>query len=301
MTCAREKQIGLILRQLESARSAAISTRQTYALEQNIRLMESLRSLTGFINWLANDLPRLQGDRLLELNELLPEWDGLIHDQLLGVERHKWPAFIRPMVDALVHEITSARREMVLLDIGSGAMEIERQVITRLLERRKVAPTTFIAIDESASAHSRARANLAELAGQVQIKETSLEQVIELAHQPAARFRVLLCRCNASALDALADGSLDLAFHSFMRHHLLPQQRIWLDQACARIAYRVLEYDGYRSTLHLMALALACWRHPAFLSAGIVSCLRFPKREQLLMRDLERLQFFSNGCYLGVC
>lgn len=293
----RRDELELILAQLQQHSAQAISAGHGYALDETVRLIESLSSVSRYLDWFAHRLPQLLPDRLLELNELLPEWDEPIHRQLLHIERNRWPGFIRPIVNRLALEIAAAGRPITIVDLGAGSMEIERQVISRLRTQRLA--VTFIGIDESASAHQHARDNLANSDTAIEIIQAPLDQALDLARRPADDFRVILCQASASAIAQLPHQSIDLLFHSFMRHHLTTTEQLALDASAAQVARRCLEYDGYHCRAHLIPLSILTWHHPGFLAASLFSHARFPTRPQLRARHNGRVKFFQNSCYLA--
>lgn len=268
-----------------------------YALDETICLMKALRSVGGYVNWLARRMPGLRPDGLLELNELLPEWDEPIHRKLLKVERDRWPRFVRPLVNRITDEISAADRPMVVMDLGAGSMEIERQVICRLLHT-KCAGVSFIGLDEAPTAIEHARSNLAGLGAAVELIEADLPEALALCQLPKPGLRVIICQASASSLADITDHSVDLLFHSLMRHHLSSSEQMQLDATASRIAHGVIDYDCYRGGIHLLPLSLLTWQDPAFLAATLFSYVRCPTVRQLKARR-GTLSIHRNGCYLN--
>lgn len=289
-------EIQLLRKQLQQQCCAANG--HVPALESHEELLLALESPGAYLLWLSARMPGLNRDELLEINELLPQWDGPIHRQLLRIERDVWRGFIRPLVNALVAQIRCECEPQVVLDVGAGAMEIERQVIYELLQRPMLAPVTLIGLDESRAAIELARENLASLGDAVEVIESTLAEAVA-SRGGHRQLRVVLCRESAEAMAQLPDKSVDLLLHSFVKHHLTMAQRDWLDTAGKRVARHVLEYDGYRNWASLLSVSALMWNHPAFLSAFIMSHARFETRRELLARHRGAdLRFLNNGCYL---
>lgn len=290
---ARRHEIQLLREQLQQQLPSANGV--AAALRGNDELLAAMESPGSYLRWLCSRMPFLERDELLEINEVLPRWDDPIHRQLLRIERDVWPGFIRPLVNAVLDQVRSAGAPLTILDVGAGAMEIERRVVSRLREHRAGAPVTLIGLDESPAAIALARENLSSSG--VELIEATLADA--LASQPTGHIRVVLCNASAGELERLPAHSVDLLLHSFVKHHLTMEQRDWLDATGRRVARHVVEYDGHRNWPSLLTVSALLWNHPAFLSAFVISHARFETRQELLARHRDgQLRFFENGCYL---
>lgn len=295
---SRRSELEILSRQLAERRPSTAAAGWEYALRENAELVRALSSMRRYMHWLAHRMPTLQAERLLEVQELLPEWDQTIHRNLLRIERERWPAFIRPLVQRICKHVSSGDRPMTVVDLGAGAMETERQVLRHLIKTGHRRPVTFVGIDASADALRQARQNIATLGDQVHLVEAGLEQMIEQISRPSTGLRVIFCRASAGAIGLLAQQSVDVLFHCFFKHHLDRSAREQLDWTSAKAARIVLEYDGYQSMMHLLPVSVLTWNAPAFLAAYVFSHARFQTRRQLRARHPAGLHVYQNGCYL---
>lgn len=296
---SRLAELEQLLGQLEAQQRRWAGPDVAYALEENRRMLEAMRSLEGFLAWVACRLPKLIPEKLLEINELVPECDEGIHRKLLKVQRYRWPAYVAPLVGRVRQCVREAGGRAVVVDIGSGAMEIERRILAEMVRSRCGGAMTFVGVDASARAQVLARENLREMDGELEILEVGPEQLPGLIGREGAGLRVILCRAEArEALERMEGGQADVVFNSLFRHHLTPESAAELERQSRRAGRRYLEYDGYASTMHLLAVTAMSWQAPAFLAAFVGSQARFPRKAQVRERGAERLSVFSNGCYL---
>ena len=110
-----------------------------YAIEENIRFAEAIKSLPSYVWWLLTKAPKIDGSRLLELTDFpVEEWDVRMHGRLMEVERDKKIKLIKPLVDKITEFIIQENRPLVLANLGAGGMEVDRQVISNLLDKNIV-------------------------------------------------------------------------------------------------------------------------------------------------------------------
>src|SRR3989338_3319479 len=65
-----------------------------YAVDENIKFFEALKSRWAYIKWLINDRPQIDGSRLLELSDFHlanGKWERILQDELLVLEQKKFP------------------------------------------------------------------------------------------------------------------------------------------------------------------------------------------------------------------
>jgi hypothetical protein len=291
-----------ILRQLE-ARLLSLRPHNGYpveAIEANLAIVRAMRSPLSYARWLANT-PRCAPELLLEMNELLEEWDGPIHQLLLRMERRHSPGLIRPLVRRLAN-LGRGRECFTILDIGAGAMEVERQLIGQLHCISRGTRLRIAAVEPSARARKCAVENLRSLGDAVAVRQVGLGELAEAMQctddAARARHRVWLCEGTSGDFPEGLGRLADVAFHCFVRHHLTAEQRERVDVICGISAHRRIEYDGYRHWAHPVFMSTFCWHQPAFLAAAMFSYLRYPTIAEAQTRG-QKVCRFANGSYLA--
>jgi hypothetical protein len=108
-----------------------------YAIEENLLFLKAIRSLPRYFAWLVGRAPHIDGTRLKELTDFpVPEWDVAMHTRLIEMQRKEKVGLIEPLVQKVCEYITKENRELVMANFGAGGMEVDRQVIARLLEKK---------------------------------------------------------------------------------------------------------------------------------------------------------------------
>ena len=299
----REKQITRVLSLLDSLARESVSAARTYAIEENRALFEAMRSPGRFVRWLTGRAIKLAPERLVEINELLPELDQAVHARLIAFERNKRFGLLKPLVQRIRDLIRTADRPLVLADFGSGGMEVERQVIESLAHEKDHPLVTFVGFDASSEAGVLARRNLAarvpEGISVFQSADACARWLKEPALIPGQAVRVAFCRTSILELPQdFAHGTFDVIFHSFFQHHL-DARHLRKPEESVALGGRVLEYDGFHDWLAMMVVSILGWNDPVFLAAGMVSHRRLATRDQVIARSTNsRLHFYPNGCYL---
>lgn len=278
-----------------------------YAIEENIVFFEACRSPFSYIWWLISRAPKIDGEKLLEINDLLPKWDEAMHSQLTALEKKDFPGLIKPLVDRICQFIQKENRPLILVDFGFGGMETERQVIEKLLKEKYTQRIVFIGIDQSKTSHEIAQDNLEELKSfigvhnVVDLDEQSLKGLIASEKNNHA---VILCYNDIFNLDkCFSNNAFDLIFHSLFKHHLTDTEKEKLDAISVKLAKRAMEYDGYKSWPHIAGPhTLAGWSNPVFLNATIFSDLKYYGKKQLKNpKPNWQVSFFKIGTYLREC
>lgn len=298
----RDNQITQVLARLAALAQDPLCAARADAIDANRVLFAALRSRGEYYHWLRGAARKLAPQRLLEINELLPEYDGLVHDRLIAIEQCRHLGLMRPLVQRIRTLILAAHHPLVLADLGSGGMEVERQVIESLAAVPHHPAVTFLGFDRSADAGELARRNLAPVAALRVLP--SLEECARWLKEPgldsSRSIRVAFCRAAIDDLPgAFAAGTFAVLFHSFFRHHLDDDVMRQVDARVTPLGQRVLEYDGYRNWKASLYLSLFSWRDPIFLAAALMSHYRYATRRQLIARCTNsRLILFRHGCYL---
>ena len=103
-----------------------------YALEENIAFFEAIKSFSGYLSWLIKRAPKLERLKLLELTDFpFPKWDRMLHENLVMMEKKKFPDMIGPLRDVIVKFVIENKPKF-LMDFGFGGMEVALQVIKEL-------------------------------------------------------------------------------------------------------------------------------------------------------------------------
>ena len=305
MTQDRFEQISQILEDLRALKSTSTDIDFLYAVDENIRFFEAAKSPIRYLHWIFFRMPKIDSRRLLEINDILPRWDREMHIKLMEVEKRKFPGLIRPLVDVILAFIKAENRPLLLVDIGFGGMETERQVIENLIAIDYKQPIIFIAVDQSQSAHEIAKENLAEFKDKIQYVDIDQlnSSVLYEVKKKNVDITVLACRNDIFSLDKVFEHyAFDLSYHSLFKHHLSEKQQEDLDRVLNQISKKVLEYDGFRSNISLIPQTKNGWGYPSFLNASIFSNLRFGKVKELIrsskIKNTELFFFKQKGTYL---
>lgn len=81
----RKKIIEEVLNDLESLKNDP--SLNQYAIDENIAFFDATKSIFRYIWWLITRAPKIDGEKLLEINDLLPKWDLAMHRKLIEVEK----------------------------------------------------------------------------------------------------------------------------------------------------------------------------------------------------------------------
>ncbi len=310
----RQEEIKKILSELEQLKLRVKDADFLYAVNANIDFYKSLKSIRKYIFWLIKVAPHLDPKKLLEINDLLPQYDSEMHEQLMVVERKKFPGLIKGIVNALTEFIVSSNKDLVLLSIGSGSMELERQVITELVKREFKNNLIFIADDKSPLAHKIARENLNSLSAKITFYSTeniTTDFLMGVKKKTNANnYTIVQCQNNIFALDkTFSENYFDVVYNSLFKHHLNSEQTRNIERICLYIGKNYFEYDGYHSFFQLIPQSLTAWHSPVLLNGAILSGLRYCSKNEVL-KNVELIssqgvrcdtRFFKTSHYLLKC
>lgn len=270
----RQETIKQILAQLHALEG------NEYAVQENIRFFEAARRLPAYFKWLLGHARQIDSSRLLEINELLPQYDITMHTKLIEMERKRFPGLIEPLVERIVQIIVQAKRPIAAMSFGSGGMETERQIIERLQDHHHAYPVFFVGVDRSSSAINVAKKNLqefAEIIEQHEIDQLDRATWMKIRNEQKKPFAVVYCKNDIFALDKVFEQyDFDLSYHSHFEHHLSGEQVLNLARIAIRISRLTLAYDGYRNWPGMIPQTIIGWNNPVFLNAEIFSNLRYP-------------------------
>lgn len=298
----RKEIIQAVIEDLKRLRDSSKFLEHRYAIEENLRFFNAIVSPLSYIWWLLWRAPKLRKDELLELSDFsFASWERDLHLNLMVMERRKFPGLITPLKNEIVKFILEKKPE-VIMDLGAGSMEIERQIIEELALRAYPHRIIFIGIDCSKVAEELARKNLFTAASHAKIYEISildLNTLNKIRHEKREKHIVIFCQNDIFNLDKwLPENAAGIIFYSKFRHHLDKSQKTLLDKITHKISRVVMEYDDYRSLFFLIPQSLLAWSSPILLNGAIFSRLRDPTRQELKKRDASCLKFFPVGSYL---
>jgi 2-hydroxy-6-oxonona-2,4-dienedioate hydrolase len=303
----RKETIDEILGDLESLRGG-VPSEDLYALEENIELFRSLRSFAGYLKWLLFRMPKIDSSRLLELSDFkIPKWEAILQKELLNIEKWKFPDIIGPLkkeVFRSIKELSDNDAKPVLVaSVGSGGMEVERQLILRLKKEPVARPIIFVGIDGSQSSINGAFRNLAETdVRMVQTERLESANAGDLIREMnGERIAVIVHKGDALSLSKyFSEKSVDVLFYSKFIHHLSSGSRAGFVSSAVRVARRVVEWDDYRGFYMLVLAVIMNWKHPVLLNGAIFSCLRDPSKRTLRRERTEnwRTRIFPLTGYL---
>ena len=267
-----------------------------YALNENIVFFHAAKNFFYYFMWLVTHVPKIDADRLLELTDLdFPKWKEELHLSLIEMSRRKFPGLIKPLCDYLVSYVLK-KHPLFILDIGSGSMEIERQVISRLINHGIKNKPIFIGLDNSPTACRIAKKNLSQLGEIIEIHELiNWDDVFALGiNDTNQKFKTVLINNDLSFLSKCGDKQLDLIFYSKFKHHLPADIKKELEDITGKKAKIVAEYDDYKSFHFLVPQSMGAWRYPVLMNGAIFSRLRCPSKGELAtnVKEEEYLKFF---------
>lgn len=293
----RLQQIEKIVEELKELKTEANS----YAVEKNIEFFEAIKSPIRYMGWLLHAADGIDKERILELNDFpKEEWEEDLHKKLIIMERKKIPGMIEPLRKRIV-EIVHTQKPDVIVNLGAGAMELERQVVESLLRSKYDKEITFVAVDRSAIAKRIGMENLADLQDRVEIEQVGDLNKGRLAENYKKNIRILLCSNDIFELDKeFGNKFFDLVLFAKFKHHLREAQKVRLDEIIKTIGKQLFEFDDYRSWGLLIPQSMATWKFPILINGAIFSRLRDCTKKEIKAgkKEGDRLTFFKNGSYL---
>lgn len=301
---ARREQIELILSELHKLKPQ--SENEKYAIEQNILFFKSIRSTFSYLHWLYKTRRHIRRADLLEINELLPDLDKVFHAKMAEIERRPRPGIIRPIVEYVTKLVATSSQDKRyrIVSLGSGSMEVERQVIEKLQKIGCVQSMTIVGFDISQNTRAFAAKNLSSLPHVRIVQETTLtkKRLSELERE--TKESVLIVVSGNDIFTLLSDFSsdtFDFAMTALFLHHLHNAARSMLIENMRSVARRTLNYDGYQNEFVLLPLSITGWHSPVFLNAAIFSSIRFPNRFEVQRLHTEvQIDFYSHGHYRAI-
>lgn len=256
------------------------------AVNENISFFRNSYSLFPFYKWLYTKAPEIKQEHLLELMDIdsASPYDTELISSLAATERKLFPGLINPLVKKIFRLITSEHTHLIV-SIGSGAMEVERQVISKLIRSGNDKPVVFIGVDIAASSHNYAKQNLAAIKSELNIIEkkelddASLQRII---NEKQSLYTVILCNNDVFSLGKyFSESRFDLAYNCFFKHHVTAIASEDIDSILKKLSKRVIEYDGVKNNFNSFVQSLFVWGKPVLLSGTVFSNLRYRKKNDL--------------------
>lgn len=297
MEIKRSKQIREIIGELKEIKTDLNS----YAVEKNVEFFEAIQSPIKYIWWLLFSANKIDTEKILELNDFpKEEWEEDLHKNLVKMERKKFPGMIEPLRRKLLQNIYTKKPNFII-NLGAGAMELERQIIKALLKQEYDKNITIIAVDKSAVAKRLAVENLNQFKDDIEIKKIDYATEKDLLEKNNKKIRVILCNNDIFGLDKeFGKDFFDIVYFAKFKHHLNKIQKEKLEVVVTNIGKYSIEFDDYRSWWLLIPQSIATWSHPVLMNGAIFSRLRDYTKKGLIEKygKDERLSFFKNGSYM---
>jgi hypothetical protein len=258
----------------------------------NLEFFRATRSRASYFWWLVSRTPWLRRHRadVVELADLpFPHWQNTLLSELSWFEA-RVPQMLRPIKKMIIQEVTrlaaSQNDPIVLLSIGCGGMELERQVIMQLLRRRFKAPVAFVGVDYSTAVAEVIASRFRPLSdkGLVEVKCVSslgAEAIRDLRARPGVRkFSLVFLNAMAEELGGLPRDSFNLVYHTRLRHHISAAEAADLEGMASRLAPKVIEFDDLYNPIQVLLTSIFAWRLPVVLNGSVLSYFRdFSQRE----------------------
>ena len=310
----RKKEIQKIISDLEFLKKTNPEYKK--AIEYNVDFFKASFSVFSYIRWLIFIAPKVRKDRenLLELADFpLSKWQKETCENLSRIERLSFPGLLKPIKKTILEELERLKKikkePIVLLSIGSGTMELERQVICELLKKNFKVPIIFLGVELSLMNFKFAFNNFSKFINKklIQIEKISYldDQVLNKLKTKAFSKKILVVILNDNFLNLkgkLSADSIDLIYHSRLKHHLKYKEKNDLDSLVEHLAYKVIEFDDFCSIPVFIFPSIITWRHPTTLNGAILSYLRdYSKKELLSQNDKNwKMKFYNLGYYLKI-
>ena len=275
----RRSKLREIIDDLKDLQSTAPKDMQ-YAITENIVFFKSIRTFYGLCYWAFTRRSKIDARQLLEVADLpLPRWEKELYSDLSHVERKEFPGLSKPLKKLLIDHIIQ-EKGTVLLDLGCGSMEVERQCIVELSKNNTGNYPIFLGVDAAPQALDAIRSNFADLTGLVDILEIKSLKNFDAGR--VSKSTIFFYCGDALEVAELHGHKYSLIFSSRFRHHLNDVEKNRIDSLSQRLTHYVIEYDDYRTAMSWLPPVITAWYRPILLSAAIFSQIRQPSKKELL-------------------
>jgi len=292
---------------LEYLRSIEKTTANQYALQENIIFFRKIKNFFSYLQWLLFRAPKIDSPQLWELSDFEnpSRWEGELQRELIMMEKKKFPGLITPLRDWMVQFIVD-NNPTILMDLGSGGMEIELQIIKELGKKDYAKKLIFVGIDRSNVARKIAMDNLSEMASEIEIREIEYmnkNMLHGIRSENRSRHLVIVCKNDIFNLQSdFGKDEVDVIFYSKFKHHLEERTKSSFEKIVIDVAPIVVEFDDYCGWPHFILQSIGTWSFPILMNGAIFSRLRDKTKKQLLDQKPRNadLMFFGVGSYLLV-
>lgn len=276
---------------------------ETWAVQVNVSFLKACRSPLRYVKWLKANLPELRKPqnrkRLIELADFaLPFWAAETHRTFIRLERLPFPGLLKPIRKELENKLKwfseNKNEAVVVAGLGSGAMELERQLIQRLGGLSN--PVVFVGVDCSESITKVASENFQDLknSGLIRfmaidsIDEEKIKELKDLAEK---------CKCHIVAVfvgdvfelgESLEENTFDIVYHARLKHHIDQNKRDELDKMVVNLGKVAVEMDDYYDPSVFPFPSIITWGKIATLNGAIVSYIRDPSKKELIEEQKKK-------------
>ena len=300
----RNETINEVLKYL---RSIEKTTANQYALQENIIFFEKIRNFFSYFKWLFFIAPKIDSSRLWELSDFenSSQWEEALQRELIMMEKKKFPGLITPLRDWMVKFIIS-NNPTILMDLGSGGMEIELQIIKELKNKNYSRKLIFVGVDRSNVARKIAIENLSEITSEIEIREIDhmdKNMLQRIKSENRQRHLVIICKNDIFNLqNDFGKDEVSIIFYSKFKHHLEEKVKPSFEKIVADVAPIIVEFDDYHGQPHFISQSMGTWSFPVLMNGAIFSRFRDKTKRQLLDKKPKNadLTFFGGGSYLLV-
>jgi hypothetical protein len=275
------------------------------AISENIQFFKNSYSLFSFYKWLFFDASKIKSENLIELMDLDSDSSYAMEliSSLAKTERKIFPGIITPLVRKIFHLISSEKFQLIL-NLGSGAMEVERQIINKLIFSKNKKPVVFIGVDKSNNAHTFAKQNLNKIINQidiVNIENLDENRLKEIMENKKKLYTIVLCNNDLFSFEKDFNNTrFDLVFNSFFKHHFDKNTSDKIDNLLEKVSKKVIEYDGFNNYFNSFVQSIFVWNNPVLFSGTVFSNLRYKKKSEIKRKnDNSKIKtFWRRGTYL---
>jgi len=287
----RKAQIDEVLKDLYDLKNSG-AHQNTYAIDANINFFKAIKTFRGYVAWFFKERLALDGRRLLELSDFQladGKWERILQSELLEIEKWKFPDNLRPLRLAVLDAIKTLSDKkdiLTVINLGSGAMECERQVIEQLRKQKSTQRILFVGIDSSLASVEAALDNLKDLNLKIiKIPVDSMANTIEASSILGSnQYGILIIAGDALALPRYLGGQkADLLFYTKFRHHLSEEAKPVFDNMTMSSAGYIIEEDNLNNLFMFIVplIIRSRWNHPILLNGAFFSVLRDPTKNDI--------------------
>ena len=315
----RKREAGEILSNLRNLKKT--NPEYAFAADLNIEFVRAATNMFSYVRWLVKRAPvirRQHREDILELLDLpFERWQKEAHEKLTILERtlKPIPDLLKPIRERIVAEIIKLgdkNGSIKLINLGCGAMELERQIIESLHRADFTShhPVIFIGVDRSAAALEIVKENLASVSHNlVDIQKVSCldtKTITKLSEETKCQFLVVILQSDVFELEKLPANWVDVVYCARFKHHFnRTSDKRRLDGIAMHITSNVaIEFDDMCSIPVFIFPSVLTWKWIITLNGAILSYLRDPSKKELLSQaqdDGWELRFDDKfGYYLRI-